>query len=177
MAATRVIASAGSAVSGVLLSRGQLAAKPQSLHLCFKNGRLLTQKRRLFTCNAIQNPQVQTKEEGQPETLDYRVFFLDNSGKKVWKNSCVAFSEWLTDDSSGGVFAFVFGFDWELEERVVESEVWFFFIFPFFGTILTVWIFYFMILYFLPIPANIALGLKNWRQNVWKWFKGSIFLM
>lgn len=90
MAATRVIASAGSAISGVLLSRGQLTSKPQSLHLCFKNGRLLTQKRRLFTCNAIQNPQVQTKEEGQPETLDYRVFFLDNSGKKVCKNSVVS---------------------------------------------------------------------------------------
>ncbi|KAL6555574.1 Soluble inorganic pyrophosphatase 6, chloroplastic [Orobanche hederae] len=30
----------------------------------------------------IYNPRVQIKEEGQSETLDYRVFFLDNSGKK-----------------------------------------------------------------------------------------------
>ncbi|KAG6438264.1 hypothetical protein SASPL_103201 [Salvia splendens] len=40
MAATRVMASAGNAVS-----------TPQSLNLCFKNGRLLTQKKRLFFVN------------------------------------------------------------------------------------------------------------------------------
>lgn len=83
MAATRVIASAGNAVSGGFLCRGQFRAAPLSLNLTFRNGRLLTQKRRLFTCNAIQNPQLQIKEEGQPESFDYRVFFLDNSGKKV----------------------------------------------------------------------------------------------
>lgn len=39
--------------------------------------------KRLFSCKSIYNPDVQIKEEGQPETLDYRVYFLDNSGKKV----------------------------------------------------------------------------------------------
>ncbi|XP_047981729.1 soluble inorganic pyrophosphatase 6, chloroplastic-like isoform X2 [Salvia hispanica] len=85
MAPTRVIASAGNTVSGVFLCGGQSIAAPRSLNLCFRNGRLLTQRRRLFTCNAIHNPQVQIKEEGQPESFDYRVFFVDNSGKKfVW---------------------------------------------------------------------------------------------
>ncbi|KAK6156735.1 hypothetical protein DH2020_010983 [Rehmannia glutinosa] len=84
MAATRVISSASNTISGALLSRSPLKIKPQSLSFCFKNNNiLLTQKRRLFNCSAIYNPQVQTKEEGQPETLDYRVFFLDNSGKKI----------------------------------------------------------------------------------------------
>ncbi|CAI0393566.1 unnamed protein product [Linum tenue] len=39
--------------------------------------------RRFYTCRAIYNPEVQIKGEGQPETLDYRVFFVDHSGKKV----------------------------------------------------------------------------------------------
>ncbi|KAG0497165.1 hypothetical protein HPP92_001856 [Vanilla planifolia] len=38
---------------------------------------------RLFTCSAIHRTDVIVKEEGKPETLDYRVFFLDSSGKKV----------------------------------------------------------------------------------------------
>ncbi|KAI4318765.1 hypothetical protein MLD38_032434 [Melastoma candidum] len=38
---------------------------------------------RVFTCSAIHNPQVQVQEEGKPETLDYRVFLVDGSGKKV----------------------------------------------------------------------------------------------
>ncbi|CAL0300841.1 unnamed protein product [Lupinus luteus] len=40
-------------------------------------------KTRSFTCRAIYNPQLLVKEDGQPETLDYRVFFHDQSGKKV----------------------------------------------------------------------------------------------
>ncbi|KAE9595045.1 hypothetical protein Lal_00041254 [Lupinus albus] len=36
-----------------------------------------------YTCRAIYNPQLLVKEDGQPETLDYRVFFHDQSGKKV----------------------------------------------------------------------------------------------
>ncbi|OMO57475.1 Inorganic pyrophosphatase [Corchorus olitorius] len=40
--------------------------------------------RRLYSsCRAIYNPIVQIKEEGQPQTLDYRVFLVDQSGKKV----------------------------------------------------------------------------------------------
>ncbi|XP_073126289.1 soluble inorganic pyrophosphatase 6, chloroplastic [Henckelia pumila] len=83
MAAARVVASASSTVNASLLSRVPLKGNPQSLRLCFSNSRLATLKRRLFTCNAIFNPQFQTKEEGKPETLDYRVFFVDNSGKKI----------------------------------------------------------------------------------------------
>ncbi|GAB2219369.1 hypothetical protein Droror1_Dr00007004 [Drosera rotundifolia] len=41
-------------------------------------------RRRLFSCRALYNPElIQVKEEGNPESLDYRVFFLDNSGKKI----------------------------------------------------------------------------------------------
>ncbi|XP_075520793.1 soluble inorganic pyrophosphatase 6, chloroplastic [Primulina tabacum] len=83
MAAARVIASASGALNASLLSRVPLKGNPQSLRLGFSNNRLPTLKRRLFTCNAVFNPQFQTKEEGQPETLDYRVFFVDNSGKKI----------------------------------------------------------------------------------------------
>lgn len=80
MAAARVMVSASNTVTASLLSKGPLR-RPNSFSLCFRNGPV--QKRRLFTCSAIYNPQLQTKEEGQPETLDYRVFLEDNSGKKV----------------------------------------------------------------------------------------------
>ncbi|KAM0951590.1 putative inorganic diphosphatase [Dioscorea sansibarensis] len=37
-----------------------------------------------FSCLALHKPgDVQIKQEGAPETLDYRVFFLDSSGKKI----------------------------------------------------------------------------------------------
>ncbi|XP_062157841.1 soluble inorganic pyrophosphatase 6, chloroplastic-like isoform X2 [Alnus glutinosa] len=40
--------------------------------------------RRRFTCRAVYNPEeVLIKEEGQPETLDYRVFLVNHSGKKL----------------------------------------------------------------------------------------------
>ncbi|GER43285.1 inorganic pyrophosphatase [Striga asiatica] len=84
MAATRVIASAGHAISGSLLSRAPLRGKPRSLSFLFKsNNRSSGQKSRLFSCSAIYNPQIRIQEEGLPETLDYRVFFLDDSGKKI----------------------------------------------------------------------------------------------
>ncbi|KAK4380853.1 Soluble inorganic pyrophosphatase 6, chloroplastic [Sesamum angolense] len=86
MAATRVMASASSAFSGTVLTRSPLRGKPQSLSICFRNNRVLAQRRRLFTCTAIYNPQVQTREEGQPETLDYRVFFVLRKGRKIGKN-------------------------------------------------------------------------------------------
>ncbi|CAN6572906.1 unnamed protein product [Malus baccata var. baccata] len=44
---------------------------------------LSSSSRRPFNCTAIYNPQVQIKEEGQPETLDYRLFFVDRSSQKV----------------------------------------------------------------------------------------------
>ncbi|KAL6580885.1 Soluble inorganic pyrophosphatase 6, chloroplastic [Orobanche minor] len=78
-----VMASASTAISGTLLPRSPLRGKPQGLSFCFKNSRLPMQRRRLFNCSAIYSHQVQIKEEGRPETLDYRVFFLDNSWKKI----------------------------------------------------------------------------------------------
>ncbi|CAM8946297.1 unnamed protein product [Rhodiola kirilowii] len=38
---------------------------------------------RLFACRALYLPEIKVKEEGQAETLDYRVFFVDQAGKKV----------------------------------------------------------------------------------------------
>ncbi|KAA0031418.1 hypothetical protein IC582_000192 [Cucumis melo] len=45
--------------------------------------RRLPSSRKSFSCRALYLPEVKIKEEGQPETLDYRVFFTDQSGKKV----------------------------------------------------------------------------------------------
>ncbi|KAL5704203.1 inorganic diphosphatase [Ranunculus cassubicifolius] len=59
-------------------------------------------KRFLFTCNSLyKSTQVLTKELGQPESLDYRVFFQDDSGKKV--------SPWhdIPLKSGDGVFNFI----------------------------------------------------------------------
>ncbi|CAM8936525.1 hypothetical protein QQ045_012756 [Rhodiola kirilowii] len=39
--------------------------------------------KRLFACRALYLPEIKVKEEGQAETLDYRVFFVDQAGKKV----------------------------------------------------------------------------------------------
>lgn len=106
MAATRVIVSASNTITTSLLQKRSLRSS-KSFSLCFKNTQnrfVSLQKRRLFTCSAIYNPQVQIKEEGQPETLDYRVFFLDNSGKKV-----VVDAEFVDDWSS---FYILFCFIW-----------------------------------------------------------------
>lgn len=41
-------------------------------------------RHRHFACSALTKQQeIKIREEGQPETLDYRVFFTDSSGKKV----------------------------------------------------------------------------------------------
>ncbi|XP_022972501.1 soluble inorganic pyrophosphatase 6, chloroplastic-like [Cucurbita maxima] len=45
--------------------------------------RTFPSSRKSFSCKALYIPEVKTKEQGQPETLDYRVFFTDQSGKKV----------------------------------------------------------------------------------------------
>ncbi|KAG8474350.1 hypothetical protein CXB51_034130 [Gossypium anomalum] len=83
-AAARMVSVAGSstvASSSCLLLKAPFALKHGRNALSFNNGRRLS--KRLFSCNAIYNPQVQIKHEGQPETLDYRVFFEDTSGKKI----------------------------------------------------------------------------------------------
>ncbi|CAN6810479.1 unnamed protein product [Brassica oleracea] len=85
MAATRVI-TAASATSCFLAKRAFVLPAKRSCGggaLCFNRRALVLKSKRPFSCSAIYNPLVKVKEEGQPETLDYRVFFLDGSGKKV----------------------------------------------------------------------------------------------
>ncbi|GAV65111.1 Pyrophosphatase domain-containing protein [Cephalotus follicularis] len=76
-----------------------LSKRPSYNGLLFN--RKLVSTKRSFSCRALQVPQFKIKEEGQPETLDYRVFFLDNSGKRV--------SPWhdIPLRLGGGVFNFV----------------------------------------------------------------------
>lgn len=82
MATGRVLSVANTTTTSCLLSR----ATPFLLKHGVSFARRLPSSAttgRSFACRAIYNPQVQVKEEGQPETLDYRVFFLDGSGQKV----------------------------------------------------------------------------------------------
>lgn len=88
MAATRAVAVAVASNTTTASATCMLFKKPflsKQSTLCFKNLKPASSlvSKRLFTCRAIYNPEVQIKEEGQPETLDYRVFFVGNSGKKV----------------------------------------------------------------------------------------------
>ncbi|XP_010546358.1 PREDICTED: soluble inorganic pyrophosphatase 6, chloroplastic-like [Tarenaya hassleriana] len=86
MAATRVITVASQTTSCLLAKRQCLLPTGKIGGfggLCFSRRSLVLKSKRPFSCNAIHNPQVQIKDEGQPDTLDYRVFFLDGSGKKV----------------------------------------------------------------------------------------------
>jgi len=78
MAATRAITIASNSTCTLLRKKPFVGGTALSLNN-LKFGRT----RRSYTCRAIYNPQVVVKEEGQPETLDYRVFFVDQSGKKV----------------------------------------------------------------------------------------------
>lgn len=88
MAATRIISSSS---TNILTSSSSASffntthfPKSHSLRLSFTNRSGSLSNKRLFTCRALYKPhEVNTKEAGQPETLDYRVFFLDNAGKKV----------------------------------------------------------------------------------------------
>ncbi|WMV50958.1 hypothetical protein MTR67_044343 [Solanum verrucosum] len=82
MAAATVRVSANNTITASLISKSPLQ-KPSIFNLCFRNGGAAAQRRRLFSCSAIYNPQIQIKQHGQPETLDYRVFFAEDSGKKV----------------------------------------------------------------------------------------------
>lgn len=78
MAATRAITIASNSTCTLLRKKPFVGGTALSLNN-LKFGRT----RRSYTCRAIYNPQIVVKEEGQPETLDYRVFFVDQSGKKV----------------------------------------------------------------------------------------------
>ncbi|XP_004248784.1 soluble inorganic pyrophosphatase 6, chloroplastic isoform X2 [Solanum lycopersicum] len=81
-ASATVRVSANNTITASLISKSPLQ-KPSIFHLCFRNGAAAAQRNRLFSCSAIYNPQIQIKQHGQPETLDYRVFFAEDSGKKV----------------------------------------------------------------------------------------------
>lgn len=81
MATARVIPAAA---TSCFLSKTPFLRRIGPNTLCFNRNKLVSSSsRRLFTCSAIYNPQVQIKEEGKPETLDYRVFLVNNSSKKV----------------------------------------------------------------------------------------------
>ncbi|CAH8282013.1 unnamed protein product [Eruca vesicaria subsp. sativa] len=88
MAATRVLTAAAATTkptSCFLSKRAFLLPTNTSCGgaaLSFNRRALVLKSKQPFSCNAIYNPQVKVKEEGQSETLDYRVFFLDGSGKK-----------------------------------------------------------------------------------------------
>ncbi|XP_031484428.1 soluble inorganic pyrophosphatase 6, chloroplastic [Nymphaea colorata] len=60
-----------------------LVGLKQQLPLSCRQGRRNVIGRRSLCCKALFRPEVLVKEEGQPSTLDYRVFFFDKSGKKV----------------------------------------------------------------------------------------------
>ncbi|GAB4838384.1 Soluble inorganic pyrophosphatase 6, chloroplastic [Ancistrocladus abbreviatus] len=82
IATARVAAAATSTATSFIFKRPPLRLKQGSDSFTLKFNRTLSN--RLFTCRAIYKPEeIQVKEEGQSETLDYRVFFLDNSGKKI----------------------------------------------------------------------------------------------
>ena len=83
-AAARVMGAAGALYHANTLTSSFLL-KPFSItHKAIRlNRNLNAAPRRLFACRALYKPGVQIKEEGQPETLDYRVFLVDQSGKKV----------------------------------------------------------------------------------------------
>uniref|UniRef100_A0A6N2LV61 inorganic diphosphatase n=1 Tax=Salix viminalis TaxID=40686 RepID=A0A6N2LV61_SALVM len=86
MATARVMSAAtNTSVSCLLLKKPFFSLNkknPTCNNLCFNNTTKRVSKR-LFSCKSIYNPGFQIKEEGQPETLDYRVYFLDSSDKKV----------------------------------------------------------------------------------------------
>ncbi|XP_010271538.1 PREDICTED: soluble inorganic pyrophosphatase 6, chloroplastic-like [Nelumbo nucifera] len=101
MAATRVTASAGMLHHGnntTLLLKQSFSVRQRALKTNFNVNRTT---KRLFTCKSLYKPQFQIKEEGHPETLDYRVFFLDKSGRKV--------SPWhdIPLHLGGGIFNFI----------------------------------------------------------------------
>ena len=78
MAATRAVTIASNSTCSLLAKKPFVGGTALSL-----NNLKFCRTRRSYTCRAIYNPLVVVKEEGQPETFDYRVFFVDKSGKKV----------------------------------------------------------------------------------------------
>lgn len=60
-----------------------LRIRPLRHHALKKQRWLSSPTQRAFTCTALYRPEIEIKEEGAPETLQYRVFFHDKSGKKI----------------------------------------------------------------------------------------------
>ncbi|KAL4338830.1 hypothetical protein HN51_049064 [Arachis hypogaea] len=79
---TRAITMAATSCSSRFITKSPLLVRHKLLAQNALNLRRSTSKKS-YTCSAIYNPDVLVKEEGQPQTLDYRVFFLNKSGKKV----------------------------------------------------------------------------------------------
>ncbi|CAK8530379.1 unnamed protein product [Lathyrus sativus] len=79
-ATTRAITIASSSTYSLLTTNKPFLG-PRALRL--NNLKVSSRPTRSYTCKAIYYPEVTVKEDGQPQTLDYRVFFHDKSGKKV----------------------------------------------------------------------------------------------
>ncbi|XP_057433528.1 soluble inorganic pyrophosphatase 6, chloroplastic-like [Lotus japonicus] len=96
-ATTRAIAITSNSTCSLLTKKKPFVGSQSTLCLNVSSSRTT----RSFTCRAIYNPQVLLKEEGQPQSLDYRAFFVDQSGNKV--------SPWhdIPLQLGGGVFNFV----------------------------------------------------------------------
>ncbi|CAN6458864.1 unnamed protein product [Victoria cruziana] len=60
-----------------------LVGLKQQLPASFRRGQRNVIGKSSLCCKALFQPEVHVKEEGQPSTLDYRLFFFDKSGKKV----------------------------------------------------------------------------------------------
>ncbi|XP_047324576.1 soluble inorganic pyrophosphatase 6, chloroplastic-like [Impatiens glandulifera] len=83
---TTAAATGNSALSSSFLFRSPFLRSHGAANLSINNSKKnkYEARRNLLTCRAIYNPEVlQIKEDGQPETLDYRVFFQDQSGKNI----------------------------------------------------------------------------------------------
>ncbi|KAL4179993.1 hypothetical protein AMTRI_Chr13g89940 [Amborella trichopoda] len=91
MAAIRVAATAYGALHSPLFFNGinrnwcllSVRRKPLSIPKLKLLPSRFDTKNGYKTFRAIYRPEVEIKEEGQPETFDYRVFLLEKSGKKV----------------------------------------------------------------------------------------------
>ncbi|XP_059454356.1 soluble inorganic pyrophosphatase 6, chloroplastic-like [Corylus avellana] len=87
-AAARAVVAAGNhgclTTSYLFLHRPFSATRTNISRALRLNPNLNGWPRRRFTCRAVYNPEdVLIKEEGQLKTLDYRVFLVNHSGKKV----------------------------------------------------------------------------------------------
>jgi inorganic pyrophosphatase len=93
-ATTRAITIASNSTYSILAKKPFLGSRSLRLN----NLKVSSTTTRSFTCKAIYYPEVTVKEDGQPQTLDYRVFFHDKSGKKVLFFSLGQFGYWIFGD-------------------------------------------------------------------------------